>query len=64
MHIAAVEPRYVRREEVPAAEVEKERGILLEQLKNDEKNANKPEEVLGKIIEGRLNKFGHFLNFN
>ena len=38
MHIAAVEPRYVRREEVPAAEVEKERGILLEQLKNDEKN--------------------------
>lgn len=57
MHIAAVEPRYVRREDVPAADVEHERGILLEQLKNDEKNANKPDEVLDKIIEGRLNKF-------
>lgn len=57
MHIAAVEPRYVQREDVPAADVEKERGILLEQLKNDEKNANKPDEVLNKIIEGRLNKF-------
>jgi elongation factor Ts len=57
MHIAAVEPQYVRREEVPAGEVDKERAILLEQLKNDEKNANKPEEVLHKIIEGRLNKF-------
>ncbi|HEX8736465.1 MAG TPA: hypothetical protein VF721_14140, partial [Pyrinomonadaceae bacterium] len=30
---------------------------LLEQLKNDPKNANKPEDVLNKIIEGRLNKF-------
>ena len=57
MHIAAVDPRYVKREEVPADEVEKEKSILLEQLKNDEKNANKPEEVLNKIIEGRLNKF-------
>ncbi len=57
MHIAAVDPRYVRREDVPEAEVEKERGILLEQLKNDEQNSNKPEEVLQKIIDGRLNKF-------
>jgi len=57
MHIAAVDPRYTRREEVPASELEKEREILKEQLKNDPKNANKPEEVLNKIIEGRLNKF-------
>lgn len=57
MHIAAVDPRYVRREDVPEAEVEKERGILLEQLKNDEQNSKKPEEVLQKIIDGRLNKF-------
>ncbi len=57
MHVAAVDPKYINREEVPEAEVEKERGILMDQLKNDEKNANKPEEVLGKIIEGRLNKF-------
>jgi elongation factor Ts len=57
MHIAASDPRYVSRDEVPAADLEKEREILLGQLKNDPKNANKPEDVLNKIIEGRLNKF-------
>ncbi len=57
MHIAAVDPKYVNREDVPQEDVDKESGILLEQLKNDEKNANKPEEVLKKIITGRLNKF-------
>ncbi len=57
MHIAAVDPRYVRREDVPQEVVDKESEILMEQLKNDEKNANKPDEVLKKIIEGRLNKF-------
>ncbi len=57
MHIAAVEPQYVRREEVPAEAVEKEKAFLLDQLKSDEANSKKPEEVLHKIIEGRLNKF-------
>lgn len=57
MHIAAVDPRFVNRAEVPADVLQKEREILLEQLKNDPKNANKPEDVLNKIIEGRLNKF-------
>jgi elongation factor Ts len=57
MHIAATDPRYTNREEVPAADLDKEREILLEQLKNDPKNASKPEDVLNKIIEGRLNKF-------
>ncbi|MDQ3635650.1 MAG: translation elongation factor Ts [Acidobacteriota bacterium] len=57
MHIAAVDPQYVRREEVPEDAVNKEREILMEQLKNDESNSKKPEDVLNKIIEGRLNKF-------
>jgi elongation factor Ts len=57
MHIAATDPRFLKREDVPAGELDKEREILLEQLKNDPKNANKPEDVLNKIIEGRLNKF-------
>ena len=35
MHIAAVDPKYVKRDDVPSDVVEKERGILLEQLKND-----------------------------
>ena len=57
MHIAATDPRYTNRDEVPAADLAKEREILLEQLKNDPKNASKPDDVLNKIIEGRLNKF-------
>ena len=57
MHVAASDPRYVTRDEVPADVLEKEREILLGQLKNDPKNAGKPEDVLTKIIEGRLNKY-------
>lgn len=57
MHIAAVDPRFATREEVPADVLDKEREILMEQLKNDPKNAGKPDEVLAKIIDGRLNKF-------
>jgi elongation factor Ts len=57
MHIAATDPRYTSRSEVAAADLDKEREILMEQLKNDPKNAGKPEDVLAKIIEGRLNKF-------
>jgi elongation factor Ts len=57
MHIAASDPRYATRDQVPSAELDKEREIMREQLKNDPKNASKPAEVLDKIIEGRLNKF-------
>src|SRR5215204_7309482 len=57
MHIAATDPRYATRADVQAGELDKEREILLEQLKNDPKNAGKPDDVLNKIIEGRLNKF-------
>jgi len=57
MHIAAADPRYTRREDVPADVLDKEREITREQLKNDPKNANKPEDVLAKIVDGRLNKF-------
>jgi len=57
MHIAASDPRFANRDEVAAGELDKEREILREQLKNDPKNAGKPDDVLNKIIEGRLNKF-------
>jgi elongation factor Ts len=57
MHVAAAEPRYATREEVPADVIAKEREIALAQAKNDPKNANKPEQVIEKIVEGRLNKF-------
>jgi elongation factor Ts len=57
MHIAAAEPRYVAREEVEADVLAKEREITRAQIANDPKNANKPEQVVEKIVEGRLNKF-------
>ncbi len=57
MHIAASSPSYLNRDEVPQDVVAKEKEITLEQLKNDPKNANKPADVLEKIIEGRLNKY-------
>ena len=57
MHIAASDPKYLRREEVPADVLDKEREILRDQLKNDTKNANKPADVIDKIIEGRVNKY-------
>ena len=53
MHIAAAAPRYVRREEVPAAEVDKEREILNAQIQAE----GKPAAVAEKMLDGRLNKF-------
>ncbi len=57
MHIAAAEPRYVSELEVPTEELEKEREIARAQAGNDPKNVNKPEQVITKIVEGRLHKF-------
>src|SRR5215467_12256722 len=57
MHIAAAEPRYVSRDEVTAGVLDKERDIARAQAKNEPKNANKPDSVIDKIVEGRLNKF-------
>ena len=49
--------QYVDRAAVPASAVEEEMNIIKTQLKNDEKNANKPEQILEKIATGRLGKF-------
>ena len=57
MHVAAAEPRFVSREEVKSDTLDKEREIARAQAKNDPKNANKPDQVIDKIVEGRLNKF-------
>ena len=53
MHIAAASPRWVRREEVPPAEVEKEKSIYRAQMEKEGKPAN----VIDKIIEGKLGSF-------
>ncbi|ANS74029.1 elongation factor Ts [Paenibacillus yonginensis] len=53
MHIAAVSPKYVRREEVPTEELEKEKEILKAQALNE----GKPEKIVEKMVEGRIGKF-------
>jgi len=57
MHITAAEPRFVGKEDVPADVLDKECEIALEQARLDPKNAGKPQQVLEKIVEGRLSKF-------
>lgn len=57
MHVAAINPAHVSAADVPAAEIEKEREIQLEQAKNDPKTAGKPAEILDKIIEGKIRKW-------
>jgi elongation factor Ts len=56
MQIAALNPLYVRREDIPAEVVEQEKEILKAQIAQDEKMKNKPEAVIEKMIVGRLNK--------
>jgi elongation factor Ts len=51
MHIAAANPQYVKREEVPADLVEREKAIYRDQVKD------KPPQVVDKIVEGKLNSF-------
>ncbi len=57
MQIAAAKPEYVRIEEVPAEVIAKEKEILMAQIKEDPKNANKPQNIIEKMIDGRIQKF-------
>ena len=57
LQIAAAAPSYITPDEVPAEAVAKEKEILLAQAMNDEKNANKPKEILEKMIQGKIGKF-------
>lgn len=57
MQIAAMNPVAVDANSVPAETVERERAIILEQMKADPKMAGKPEEMISKIAEGKLGAF-------
>ncbi len=57
MQIAALNPTYVKPEEVPAEDIEKEKQILIAQIKNDPKHAGKPENILEKMVAGKIGKF-------
>ena len=56
MQVAAMSPKYVSRDEVSQEFLDKEKEILLAQAKNDPKNANKPDNIIEKMLIGRLNK--------
>ena len=53
MQVAAANPKYVRREEVPAQELENEKEILRVQALNE----GKPAQIIEKMVEGRVTKF-------
>ncbi len=53
MHIAAANPSYLRREEVPTAELEHEKMVLTEQARNE----GKPEKIIEKMVNGRIEKY-------
>lgn len=53
MHVAAVNPRYISRDEVSEEEVNREREVLKTQALNE----GKPEKIVEKMVEGRLSKF-------
>lgn len=53
MHIAATNPAAVRREDIPADLVERERAVYVEQMKE----SGKPEHIWDKIVDGKLDKF-------
>ena len=53
MHIAATNPSYLKREEVPTAELEHEQAVLAEQARNEGKN----EKIIEKMVAGRIEKY-------
>jgi elongation factor Ts len=57
MQIAAMNPLAVDADSIPASTIERERAIVIETMKADPKMAGKPEEMIAKIAEGKLNAF-------
>ncbi len=57
MQIAAMRPKWVSQDDIPEAERIRKREELVASAKADPKNANKPAEILDKIIDGQLNKY-------
>jgi len=53
MHVAAMNPAYATKDDVPAEDIEKERAFLTEQVAD----SGKPEDIIKKMVDGRLNKY-------
>lgn len=57
MQVAAANPAYLCEAAVPAEVIAKEKEILMAQIANDPKTANKPEAVIAKMVEGKIGKY-------
>ena len=57
MQSAALNPAYLKRDQVPAEVLDKEKEIMMAQMAEDPKMANKPEQVRAKIVEGKVGKY-------
>ena len=57
MQIAALNPRFWDKSQVTQDVLDEERKIMMVQMANDPKMAGKPEQVMAKIVDGKLNKF-------
>ncbi len=57
LQIAAMNPKYLGKEDVPASVLEEEKNILMTQIQNDPKNASKPAQIIEKMVTGKIGKF-------
>ena len=57
MQVAAANPSYLNKEDVPAEVLDHEKEIMIAQMKQDPKMANKPDQVLAKIVDGKVGKY-------
>ena len=57
MQVAAINPLYLSKDTVPEADIEHEKHIIIAQIKEDPKNANKPDAIIEKMVGGKIGKF-------
>lgn len=57
MQITSMNPPYLNKESVPASAIEEEKKIMLSQMAEDPKMANKPDQVKAKIVDGKISKY-------
>ena len=57
LQIAAMSPAYLDRDSVPAEIIEAEKEVIMAQIKNDEANSKKPENIIEKMAMGKINKY-------
>ena len=57
LQVAAMPVLYLNKEAVPASVLEEEKSVLMSQIKNDPKMASKPEQIIEKMVLGRIGKY-------